>query len=263
MPITPLRSLSLKRETLAVPDGDCVLALPCQEGAGVVAHDISVYGNHGMITDATWSQLPSGLWCLHFDIINDYMTVPRSDSIDLNDVFTFKAWLYRDKAPATYGSYIFSKRDTGSPYQGYMWYVATSGDYPLAGYVRLGAASIAHNSNTGIPLDTWVQVGLTIDGTEMKHFFNGSPDGSVNTNLVPGVGSVDLRIGCYNAIGTGWLFGGYIALPQIMSGIVWSELDFQDSFKREKHLFEAIPSLERAFVINRKLTKTREMAVIR
>jgi len=49
-----------------------VLYLPFMEGTGSSVHDLSKYHNNGTITGATWTQLPSGIWVLSFDGVDDY-----------------------------------------------------------------------------------------------------------------------------------------------------------------------------------------------
>ena len=44
--------------------------LPC---GGSKIYDRSPYGNHGTITGATWKRLPSGLWYLDLDALDDYV----------------------------------------------------------------------------------------------------------------------------------------------------------------------------------------------
>ena len=75
------------------PELGCVLFLPGLPWSSSKIHDRSPYGNHGTITGATWKRLPSGLWYLSFDGIDDYVSLGTSASLNLVDDFTMMAWL--------------------------------------------------------------------------------------------------------------------------------------------------------------------------
>jgi len=68
-----------------------VLYLPFMEGTGSSVHDLSKYHNNGTITGATWTQLPSGIWVLSFDGVDDYVEVPNHNALKLARAFV--AWV--------------------------------------------------------------------------------------------------------------------------------------------------------------------------
>lgn len=73
---------------------DCVLDLENSmdlEPAATPWIDRSRYENNGTVTGATWAQLPSGLWVMSFDGINDIVSIPNH--VSLNTVNgTWECW---------------------------------------------------------------------------------------------------------------------------------------------------------------------------
>lgn len=84
------------------------------EPGAATLYDLSRYRNNGTINNATWAQLPSGLWVLNFDGTGDYVTIPDHASLDLTDAITMEAWLYMVGAGGGFG-HIFAKGNPQSP----------------------------------------------------------------------------------------------------------------------------------------------------
>ncbi len=64
------------------PPAGSVLYLPGYPAQGSVIQDFSGQGNDGTITGAVWKRLPSGLWYLDFDGIDDQVNCGSDSSID-------------------------------------------------------------------------------------------------------------------------------------------------------------------------------------
>jgi hypothetical protein len=207
-----------------------VLSLTGLPGGSSKIHDSSPYANHGTIIGSTWRRLPGGLWHLSLDGTDDYISVPHSSSLDITGPFTTKVWLY---VVGTHddNNYIFSKRGT----YGYALILRAS-TRKIEGYVNNTSGSGDFDSNSAVPLSTWTQVGLTVDGKNMKHYLNGRLDKTTPCTPLPGANTVSLIIGCYNDLNSVFSFNGYVALPQIIRETVWNEFDFQNSFDQEKRL---------------------------
>lgn len=78
---------------------DRPLWLPMQEGSGNTVYDRSGHGNNGTITGATWTRLPSGLWCLSFGGDDDLVTVANAPSLVSNN-FSVELWFNPDNVTA-------------------------------------------------------------------------------------------------------------------------------------------------------------------
>ena len=59
----------------APPETGSVLYLPGYPGFGSTTFDFSGQGNNGVITGAIWKQMPTGLWYLDFDGINNNVNI--------------------------------------------------------------------------------------------------------------------------------------------------------------------------------------------
>ena len=81
---------------LSTPPIGCVLDLPGLPGNGSYSYDRSPYGNHGTIIGAVWKRLPSGLWCLDFDGLDDNVNCGNASAFDITGSFSAWIWLYRD-----------------------------------------------------------------------------------------------------------------------------------------------------------------------
>lgn len=91
-----LPSIGVKVEKqMYPPSADSVLYLPGYPPLGATIRDFSGQGNHGTITGATWTRLPSGLWVLDFDGNDDYVGCGAVTTLGER---TFEFWL---KTPHT------------------------------------------------------------------------------------------------------------------------------------------------------------------
>jgi hypothetical protein len=214
------------------------LALTGLPGGGSKIHDRSPYGNHGALIGATWKRLPSGLWALRFDGIDDYVSVPDHESFsNPGSQLTVIIWALRDVIGADH-TLIGSWWDgTGRAY-----YINISNTNKAAFSVGTGggtgpeAKSIT--GSTSIPAGAYYQIAGVYDGVNLRLFVNALSDatpvaqtGSVHNGTLP------LFLGAYQSVGSPADFHkGEIALPRIYNRAL-SALEIQDSFNREKQFF--------------------------
>ncbi|MFC2001798.1 LamG domain-containing protein [Chloroflexota bacterium] len=87
--------INLNREELVFspPESGCALALTGLPGGGSKIYDRSPYGNHGAITGATWTRLPSGLWVLAYDGNDDKVDTGTSFQSTFRDSFSIEFWI--------------------------------------------------------------------------------------------------------------------------------------------------------------------------
>ena len=215
----------------------CVLFLSGLPGSGNKIYDRGPYGIHGTITGATWKRLPSGLWCLDFDGIDDYVILGTGANPTTND-FTILAWI---NANLSHGAnFIASNRETSSPYSGFLYYtLATTGVLNL----QLNDQSNYHIINIGktkVADDTWHYVALVVDrGNNKAHsYIDGALDkGNVDISAVSGsIGSINELQLATDEAGGGSDGDILITLFQLCNRTL-SALEIQNYFNREKNLF--------------------------
>lgn len=87
---------------------------PFTEMSGTSLLDHSGNGNHGQINGAAW-QSNSGLRCLSFNGVNDYVTVPHNSTFNVGTGdFTIEAQFKTSVIPTTSWVSIFSKHNTAT-----------------------------------------------------------------------------------------------------------------------------------------------------
>lgn len=142
------RQIELDR---AKQERNCVLKLGYSAVRKIdTDYDVSGKGNHGTITGATWVRLPSGLWVLNFDGVDDYVDAGGITFFDLATPCV-EAWV-RMSADTT--GDIFSKFDSVNGDAGFILRYNTTGTKFefFAGWTSGPASSAA------ISLDTWYHV---------------------------------------------------------------------------------------------------------
>lgn len=82
---------------IGVKSSGLVLDVARQRGGAmpsvVTLHDHSRMGNHGAMTDVTWSQLPSGLWVMSFNGTSSDVNCGNNPSLDLAITISIEAWV--------------------------------------------------------------------------------------------------------------------------------------------------------------------------
>jgi len=219
----------LDREDLVFnpPELGCVLCLPGLPGGASKIYDRSPYGNHGTITGATWTRLPSGLWCLSFDALDDYVDAGLSTDLSGGGDFTIEGWF---KASYDDRRYAASQSHTIAPYSS-DWIIMESQTTSLF-WMR----SVTLAAPTGFDGTKWNHLVLAWNKTTGTYegFVNGVSVGTSGTvSGYGGVGSVKIAS---SGDGTSTFWGGLSALVTIYRRLL-STLEIQNHFNQEKHLF--------------------------
>ena len=195
------------------PTAECVLYLPGEGDAyGGTIRDISGNTNHGTISGATWTRLPSGLWGLYFDG-NDYVTIADSLSLRNFTSFSIETWL---KTASVVGQCIYSTDSLLSNKYIYLYQLAT-------GKLRIGyrdddALEKLLDSNTAWNDNKYHHILVVrTSGASVEIFVDGVSDGSSAVGV--GTGAF-LQADDLKKIGTLWdllsdYFTGYLALFRI------------------------------------------------
>ena len=134
-------------------------------------------------TPSKASPTPSHDWALSFDGVDDYVRVEEDPSLDLENSFTIAAWIYMDEytewaSLVTKGdkpninNYAIHQSGPVDPI-----YKTEFGKLRFSGCVGLPVP--LPESQTILTLNTWHFVAVTFDGTFLRYYLNGRPDGSI------------------------------------------------------------------------------------
>ncbi len=226
------------------PELGCALYVPGLPGGSNKVHDRSPYSNAGTITGATWKRLPSGLWCLSFDGLDDKIPIP--DAASITDVFggggTVEFWLNAASDGQAGSGRFYTK--------GSLAFLAVG---ESAGKIKAlfelpwsGDNGKWSSINTIITLNTWSQVVLTYNSdspdndptvyinTTAYTVGSGLTEDATPTGTRTSDSGNDLVMG--NTVATDRTLDGSIALFRAYNRTL-SALEIQNHFNREKHLF--------------------------
>jgi hypothetical protein len=148
-----------------------VLALGFNEAAGsAVTTDSSGEGNHGTVREA---QFVAGRFgnALSFDGVNDWVTVPDSNSLDLSSAMTMDAWV-RPTARTGWHTLLLKEAGGQMAYEMYANDAAVS--RPAAYFTTPGGAIRGVTGTAALPLNAWSHVAVSYDGNNMRFYVNGA-----------------------------------------------------------------------------------------
>ncbi len=153
-----------------------------EESSGTTAYDSSQNHNDGIIYGPTSTLGKSGL-AFEFDGTDDYVTIPRSASLDggITDEITLMAWI---KIPAgsrysiierwLFGADVEERSFVLDIKKGQVW-------FGLSGDGTSDDSRFLLSSNT-VGSDTWTHVAATCDGSSMNIYINAVLDPESNTS---------------------------------------------------------------------------------
>lgn len=221
--------LDLDELVFTPPEPDCLLALPGLPGSGSKLYDRSSYGHLGTVTGATWQRLPSGLWCLSYDGVDDYTNLGNSNNFNVSHI-TLELWVALADVDKPADQYLICKgdldpwdiRDNGSSLS---FYVKRASDstYSSAGF----STSLLHDNE-------WCSVVGTYDGVKVRLYLNGELKGGPVS--FPGTIKVTTANVYLGGMGAYYPTGGKIAFPRIYHRAL-NALEINNHFHQEKHFF--------------------------
>ncbi len=158
--------------------------------SGTTASDRSGNGNTGTLTNGPVVAAGKLGQALSFDGVNDYVSVPDSNSLDLTDAITISAWFY---ARTITDDGIIAKRDySGGEIANYQIQLDSSNLYFT---FFNGSYRSVNYPSSNIQLNRWYHVVATYDRSNEKLYVNGVLVASVAQTLAMLANSVPVSIG--------------------------------------------------------------------
>jgi hypothetical protein len=161
------------------------------EGSGTTAYDYSGNNNHGTLSNPNWPQGQG--WAMDFNGTSDYVEVPHNDSLNTPSTLTAMAWVYWN---GNNSGRILQKDKQGSAR---LWEMGVfSSKFRMELWHSDGSTTIQSADN--IPLNEWMFLTMTFDGTDIKMYQNGTQTKIKN---FPG----DIKIHSDTPVTIGGLYG--------------------------------------------------------
>jgi concanavalin A-like lectin/glucanase superfamily protein len=152
----------------APPPSGLVAAYGFEQASGTSVPDSSGKGSTGTLSGATWVADGKSGRALSFDGVNDIVTVPDSNLLDLGPGMTLEAWV----KPATVSDWrtVLLKERPGQ--LTYSLYAAGEGGRPMA-EIATGLQRDARGT-AALPVGTWTHLAATYDKSTLKLYINGT-----------------------------------------------------------------------------------------
>lgn len=185
---TACEAYRLERLEARVLLAGLVAAYGFDEGSGMTVTDFSGIQNDGTINGASWTASGQFGGALQFDGVNDTVSVPDDDSLDLTTGMTIEAWIYPTATSGTRD--VLIKEGSVDLYN---LYARNGGGSPESNVFVGGVNRVA----VGAPLavNTWVHLAGTYDGTTLRLFVNGAEAATQVVGGAIATSSGALRIG--------------------------------------------------------------------
>lgn len=230
-----LKTKGRRRENIifAPPPLGSVLYLPGLPGGGGIIFDRSPYGNHGIITGATWVRTGRGLWYLDFDG-DDNLNCGDVTQLNAATAFHISFWIRPDVLNITRN--WVSKLGVGQ--------------YSIALYTYGGTTNLYFDVRNGVSASSYFDYSAVMSIGNLYKInivFNGA--GAANADKaklhINGVQRTLTYSGTFptttaDLSGVNLLFGnnldGGMALEKV-SNIVPTLSEITNDYQRERHLF--------------------------
>ena len=170
--ITLLASVLPSLPVMASPSSSLVGSWNFDKGTGSTATDSSGNGNDGTLSGGKFGN------ALVFDGVDDYVEIPNSVSMDVSSAYTIEAWIYLPSSGTSGVAGLYR----GFFRRGSLNTFASEIEIYTQPYVSPynGKLTVAHNRGgtfgyryfTPFPLDQWVHLAVTWDGTTSRAYYN-------------------------------------------------------------------------------------------
>jgi hypothetical protein len=146
-----------------------ILCFSFDEGSGNVVEDSSLRRFNGTVNGgAEWAQGKFG-GALHFDGVDDFVSVPDSSELRLLNGGTFMAWINYEGSGASAWPRVLSKEKGTGGEGGYHIFLDQAGGYSP----RVTVGGRGHTSDEDLEAGIWYHVAATCDGTNIRIYLNG------------------------------------------------------------------------------------------
>ena len=183
------------------------LLLHFDEGTGSVAHDSSLYENHGTIHGTEWVEGIHGS-ALAFDGNDDWVKITSSPSLDIRETITLEAWI--NPAEDNRHHPIWEYNDGGPssfPFGIHVWQYQRWSDININLFGRDGTHHIL--GAPGILTTGWQHLAVVYDGATGRIYRNGELAAEGDLGSFQLQTSHDLYVG-HRPSGGGHYFNGVI-----------------------------------------------------
>jgi RHS repeat-associated protein len=172
-----------------------VAAYGFEEASGTTATDSSGNNFTGTLSGPTRVDGYFGK-ALQFDGVDDLVTVPDANALDLSTGMTISAWVSRE---TTTGAAAIAVKER-SPNPAYGLYASNGNGKPILRYRTSQNAERISEASAVLPVQQWMHVAATFSGTSLKVYLDGVLSNSTTGqgNIVASTGV--LRIGGNSAV---------------------------------------------------------------
>ncbi|MBF0187870.1 MAG: DUF4347 domain-containing protein [Magnetococcales bacterium] len=198
------------------------------------ARDAGGYGNHGSVHGATpaTDRFGNANSSYAFDGVDDTITIPDSDSLDVTDAMTLSFWMMVDSD--TYGTGLIGKGDGDSG----PFYVHYPDSNHLYGAFQSGEQRVGLTTDFSRPLDQqWHHVAMTYQSGEQHIYVDGVLKGSATHEGPLNLNDYGLTIG--NLSNRDYPLHGRID-DLLILGKSWSSQEVQDDYNRASPLADSL-----------------------
>lgn len=179
---------------------------PLEEDSGSTAYDVRG-SNNGSTSGATVNASGiNGKTAYTFDGTDDYVSISDSSSLDYVDV-TVSAWIYRTDNSGW--DFVFEQRNGN--FNG-MWIAGTTSADTATFHINDsgGTTHRVESASGSVPLNEWVHITGTYNGTVQRIYINGVESGSNSASFTPMDPNVARYIGAGQS-NTEYYFNGTIS----------------------------------------------------
>lgn len=182
----------------------------------VTLSDHSRFKNDGVLTNVTWTQLPSGLWVMGFPGTNGVVNHTDTNGAMAPSTLTVMLWVKYNTlsaaAPNNNACLLGKKNTTYDQANGWLWYT----EQASKGWWLRGSSGVGQLSTVGIiDINIWYHAVVTVTGTTVAFYKNGVAVGGGTGTITAITKNTDtLRIGELSNDYPSW-FTGSLALPRI------------------------------------------------
>jgi hypothetical protein len=187
---------------VAASNPNLVGAWGFDEASGPSVTDASGTGNTGTITGATRTASGKFGSALSFNGINNWVTIPDANSLDLTTGMTLEAWVRPDVTGSLWRCVLLKEQASSLIYA---LYAADSTGKPATDVFTTADVGLSGTSTT--PLNAWTHLAATYDRTTLRLYVNGT---QVATKAVTGnikTSTGVLRIGGNSSWSDEWFSG--------------------------------------------------------